>query len=450
MHVSHTCTYIYIYHTEGILYVHALHTHDMHAKTTQANTLNGPNTPRCRHSGGYVSGQSVQLAVEDVPSAPQVALSVVNATSIQVSWTAPQSTHALKYQVSYQPADSSGSATTVDVAVGSSTVLVITGLTTEQLMRVNVRASNLYGWSAFGTGTIASFAAPFTPPASVTALLHPSWPQSVINITWTSVEFATSYRLFIQQYVVNLGDWGALMEQQEPYTQTAAVVRGLTSETMYRFRVFSANQAGSDPLGQYSNNLTTNAVQQPTVAVQNLTCTSTTSSSLLITWTQGSDQLSITEAFRVEVSTAVNFAGGSTRTLPEVVRNTLASGLEALFVNVTALTTLTRYYVRVTPRSANILGYVGVPSATVSAIPVPPPTQAVTNLQVMRFVKIHIHAISAHAAPAAPAAALFPGIIVSILYPTDTNTRILSDDDESCFPCKSTAAMSINTKYWYT
>ncbi len=350
---------------------------------------------------------SVQLAVEDVPSPPQVSLSVINATSIQVLWTAPQSTHALKYQVSYQAADLSGSTTTIDVAVGSPARLAVTGLTTGQLMQVNVRAANLYGWSAMGTAEIASFAAPFTPPDLVSAVLHESWPQSVINITWTPVQFATSYRLFIQQYLVDQGGWGTLLEQQEAYTKTAAVVRGLTSETMYRFRVFAANQAGSDASGQYSNNVTTSVVLQPTLAVQNLSCASTTSSSLLITWTQSSDQLSITEAFRVEVSTAANFAVASTRTLPEVVRNTLAVGQDFSFVNVTALTTLTRYFVRVTPRSANILGYLTVPSATVAATPVPPPTQAVTNLQVIRFVNPHTQIFFV----VASAAAAFLGVV---------------------------------------
>jgi len=120
--------------------------------------------------------------------------------------------------------------------------------------------------------------------------------------------------------------------------------------------------------------------------------------SLNLEWAQSWEELSITEAYRLEVSTSSSFPFPGTTTAPEVINLYLGSAaanvtnssvVEAppkIYGNVTGLTVGTRYFVRVTPRSANRTGYEGVPSAATDATPVLPATLPVQGLRVVSIL----------------------------------------------------------------
>lgn len=120
--------------------------------------------------------------------------------------------------------------------------------------------------------------------------------------------------------------------------------------------------------------------------------------SLNLEWAQSWEELSITEAYRMEVSTSSSFTSPGTVTAPEVINpylgrapisianSTVIEAPPMIFGNVTGLSVGTRYFVRVTPRTANRTGYSGVPTATTDATPVLPATLAVQGLEVVSIL----------------------------------------------------------------
>ncbi len=107
-----------------------------------------------------------ELEPPAAPAAPQVTTTTSAATSMSLSWSAPDNTGPAinDYDVQYREKDASPEATWSSLThIGTTTTASITGLTDATTYEVQVRAKNPEGtgaWSASGTGTPGTASAP--------------------------------------------------------------------------------------------------------------------------------------------------------------------------------------------------------------------------------------------------------------------------------------------------
>lgn len=364
---------------------------------------------RNKNDAGYQFGTTITLSVENVPTAPPAFISSITATTVEVSWSPPPSSQLLKYEIYYQNSDGSGVVYKLVVPGDFLTTVLrqtITGLTTSTPILISLRAGNLFGFGPYTNLTVTPFAAPTVAPASASAAASPVLPQSVATVSWAAVQFAAKYKIESQLFNATTGVYGAFVSLGD-FQGTVTNITGLFANSTYKFRVSAGNPAGYDPTGVVSNSVTTAAIRQPLLAVSDLVVNGATSSSLILQWTQSWDDLAITEAFQIQVSTTTSFTAATTITAPAVInpylgrrespadanstngssiRRRLLEATPTVYGNVTGLTVNTVYYIRVTPRSANTLAYSGVPFASASATPVNAAFLPVVGLQVVSIL----------------------------------------------------------------
>ncbi|MGB5052698.1 MAG: LamG-like jellyroll fold domain-containing protein, partial [Caldilineaceae bacterium] len=196
------------------------------------------------------------------------------------------------------------------------------------------------------------------PPTSPTSLVATSPSQSSISVSWNPATDNVS----VAGYIVERCQGTGCSNFTQVGTPTASpfVDTGLTANTFYNYHVRATDAAGN--LSGWSNvvGATTLApdTQAPTVPT-NLTATAASSSTINLTWTASTDNVSVT-GYQVE-----RCSGASCSTFTQVGTPSSNSfsdtGLSA--------TTLYRYRVRATDGGNNLSNYSNIESATTPEAP---------------------------------------------------------------------------------
>ena len=325
-----------------------------------------------KHAGGYEPGATIDVRVEANPPAPMVRLESVTPTSVTVSWTPPASTQPLKYFVFYVQGT-----TTSPESMTLLTTATLGSLVQGVAVTIFVRAMNLYGYGKAGNLT----ATPILTPAGRTEFFNVSlvgsMTERMVQLVFAPVAFSDRYKVTISEGGSQYVDSGLLL------MDTSALVTGLLANTLYSFKVFAGNMAGFSALSLQSPDITTHGVPQPTQPPSNLRVLSVTESSVVVVWDTPSVDDKVTY-FRVEKSVTSTFGAAIT---PETIM--LNEGLtEATWqptYNVTGLVLGTDYYFAVTARTANKLGYTGVPRALLQASTTLQPTAGVQDLKLVKI-----------------------------------------------------------------
>jgi fibronectin type 3 domain-containing protein len=228
------------------------------------------------------AGASAWLATGDVsttgavgiPSAPSnLAWTANTATTITTNWTA-NATNATSYDV--QSCSGSGCSSYSEVtgspfSTSSLATYTLSGLTEGNVYGLRVRATDSYGSSGWlSSGDLVAFGGASSGSATSTT----------VQLNWTSVGSAASYSVY------NATGGSPVFVTSVSAGATSYVVSGLSPATAYKFRVreFSPTGASDQNVNDFSQS--TAPLAAP-AAPTNLVISSTTTSSIAISWTGG-------------------------------------------------------------------------------------------------------------------------------------------------------------------
>jgi len=284
------------------------------------------------------------------PTAPQSISVTAGAQQITLSFSAPASTGGAAID-SYTVSCTGGGIT--KTATGSTSPLVLTGLTAGVQYSCSVIAHNVAGDSVASTSVVA------TAGSSVTA---PSAPQSVTVVPGTqqaTLSFlapATNGGAVIDSYTASCTDGG--ITKTATGTTSPLVVTGLTAGVQYSCSVTAHNSAGSSAASTGVNVTPTSLVMAPS-APQSVTVVSGAQQVTISFSAPGSTGGAIVDSY-----TASCTGGGATKT---------ATGSTSPLV-VTGLTAGVQYSCSVTAH--NSAGS-GTATASISVTPSAGPTPSV-------------------------------------------------------------------------
>ncbi len=168
-----------------------------------------------------------------LPAAPANLTATAGNAQVTLSWDAV--TGATEYRI-YSAATANGDLTLIvtDPAITAETY-VDTGLTNGTTYRYVVRAVNSNGESANSDEVSATPIPPPSPPTDFTAISS----DTRVNLSWTAVTGATSYRIYRSATAT-----GDLTRVADNITGTTHIDGGLTNGTAYRYAVRGVNSAG--------------------------------------------------------------------------------------------------------------------------------------------------------------------------------------------------------------
>ncbi|NHI03707.1 hypothetical protein DYY67_0777 [Candidatus Nitrosotalea sp. TS] len=335
-----------------------------------ASTLNNP--------GGIAFDSSGKLAIADtnnnrvlvydnVPAQTTApAASALAGDKISLSWNAPISNG---YSITGYEIDSSTDGGTtwspvVANTASSATSYTVSGLTSGTLYQFRIEAINQLGTGSAGVSSLAVTAGDV--PAQTTAPAASALAGDKISLSWNA-PISNGYS--ITGYEIDSStDGGTTWSPVVANTASSATsytVSGLTSGTLYQFRIEAINQLGTGSAGVSSLAVTAGDVPAQTTGLT-LSMTSTTSASL--SWIAPiSNSYSIIQ-YEIDYST-----DGNTWTEVPNAKPVLTS------YTVSSLTSNTLYYFRVS--AINELG-TGNPSSPISTttLPLSPPNIAATTV----------------------------------------------------------------------
>jgi hypothetical protein len=222
---------------------------------------------------------SPELAVlaSDLPD--QVAIPTVtigaSETAVTVAWTAPgdHSAPIDEYQVVLRKADGTyvedttncGAAEAADLscAIPMTSIISLTGLAVDELIRAKVRAHNTNGWGAYSElntagATIETLPNQLSAPvADISASSN-----TEIALSWTGVSgtAAGGVNVAVLGYVLEWDAGANTWATHQSVAGTTAVSSGLTGGYTYQYRVAAQNKYG---VGPYSDHLSIVAAQPP-------------------------------------------------------------------------------------------------------------------------------------------------------------------------------------------
>ena len=278
-------------------------------------------------TGSYTSTSATTNAASVVPGVVRnLSASATGQSTISVSWNAPLTgSTPITYQVQ-RATNSSFSSGLITLAAGqSSTSYSDTGRSAGTTYYYRVRAANFLGSSSYSSTSATTNAPPgaVSPSASATS-------TSRINVTWSAPTGTTPFTYRVQR-ATNSSFSSGLTTLATAQTTTSRAATGLSSNTLYYFRVRATNSVGTGNYG--STSATTNAVAPGTPT--SVSATATDTDTVNISWSAPSTG---DTPFTYRVQRRLS-AGGS--------QVTIADGISATSFTATGLTANTRYIFRV-------------------------------------------------------------------------------------------------------
>lgn len=193
---------------------------------------------------------TLQPRVAGTPNPPSNLTATVNATTVNVTWSAVTSSNAPVTDYIIEVATNySGTWTVFDDGVSTSTSVQLADRTPDVPLSVRVRAVNSYGTGpASGAVTVTPRTAPVEPGAPRNVSGIPG--DSIVTVTWAAPE--SNGGASITQYTVTTSPGTATCQT----ATTTCVVTGLANGTAYTFTVTATNSAGTGPSSAASDPVT--------------------------------------------------------------------------------------------------------------------------------------------------------------------------------------------------
>ena len=319
-------------------------------------------------NSGYTNESSATTMQLPPPLAPSgLAAQAASTSEIDLTWT-DNSADESGFNIE-RAADNNGvaGAYSVIATVGANaTSFANTGLNASTRYWYRVQAFNSNGNSSYTNESSATtVAAPTTPNAPTNlALSAPSYSQ--VNLTWTdNSSDETGFRIERAPNVNGVAG---------TYTQIATVGAGVTTysntgltlNTTYWYRVCAYNAVGCST---YSNQASITTPLGKPNAPTGLTVTSTTTTSIALSWT---DNATDETGYRVERAPD---AGG----VPGTVAQITSLAANATTYTTSGLATSTTYWYRVRAAGPTNSDYSNIVSGTTKAVPNTPTGLAVTS-----------------------------------------------------------------------
>ncbi|MDE2976943.1 MAG: fibronectin type III domain-containing protein, partial [Acidobacteriota bacterium] len=320
---------------------------------------------------GAAASDSVLLVMP--PAAPTGLVAAGDsATGVRLDWT-DASTDEARFVAEYREAGATAWTAFGTAAAANATSITVTGLTSGRSYEFRVFAENDNGRSSpSGVASPAGAAAPVA-PSGATAVARGS---TTALIAWS--DNSTDETGFDVEYRVGSAAWRLAAQTAASVTRLA--IAGLEASTAYEFRVSARNGNGASAAAAAP------VLTMPPAAPTGLTATRTSSTGVLLGWT---DNSSDETAFVVEYKT-LNAAAWSTF-------GTEAAA-DATSISVTGLATGTRYVFRVFAKHS--VNGLSTPSYTVS-----------------------VHALGAPAAPTGLTATASAPTAVALAWTDASNTE---------------------------
>ena len=206
---------------------------------TQAATSGVTHTVEVRtvDTNNQVSTTAPSLALGSSPlnAVPSLTVTQVNLDQLQVTWTHPSGNNRSAYTVVWT--DFFSPTTTTESAATTTKTITVTP-TVSWFITVTPQ-DNTSGTRNGRSKTTTAAASAGTPSLSLT-----SWTYSSVDLSWTSVPFASTYEV---ERAVGGGAYSVIATGLTGTTYTAS---GLSQDTNYRFRV---RAKGAVYFGPYSN-----------------------------------------------------------------------------------------------------------------------------------------------------------------------------------------------------
>lgn len=230
-------------------------------------------------SGGLLNMSDIALTQS--PAKPS-GIEVTNRTTSSITLTWTHDTAVESYKLEYSTNQIQW---TVKELAGTQTTYTHTGLPANETVHYRLTASNRSGNSdpAFFSATTLRGG-----PTVPTGFALSSARQTALVLTWNAVLYADSYRL---EYSSDNHNWQVL---NTGLTATTYTHSGLTSNTLYYYRLCAVNSAGSSGFATFSATTLKEAPSTPT----HFRLLENTSSSILLGW----DSVLTAETYRLEFS----------------------------------------------------------------------------------------------------------------------------------------------------
>ena len=236
------------------------------------------------------------------PSIPLLSLPVNGATSVSTTPTMTwlQSTGAITYQAQIAT-DNIFSNIVLNVTDITNTNCIASGLTSLNLYYWRVRAANGFGtsawssaWSFTTTGSVPTVPVLSSPASGSTGL------STSPTLTWNASSGATSYAL----QVSTSSSFSSYIYNQNGLTSTSQAVSGLSSSTVYYWRVQATNSYGSSAWSLVWNFTTTGSAPSTPILSTPASGSTGISTGPSLAWNSSSGATS----YALQVSTSSSFS----------------------------------------------------------------------------------------------------------------------------------------------
>jgi hypothetical protein len=305
---------------------------------------------RSKNSGGELSGySSPSLVVKTLQGAPSnvTGLTAISTstTQINLSWTAGASFNS-SYKIAYQsgatfPPDCN---TGTIVTSGGTSVNISSGLTGSSIGQYSFRVCALNGNSTpdMSSGTTITWKVmPPNPTAgSPSVALNATTPTTKVDLAWTSGAGSTDSYIIAFRSGPTAPD-NCSSGTLETSSSVTKLIEGLTANTQYSFRICAVNDnsAAETSSGFVPSSITTNQVAPGNPS--DLAVSASTSATVALTWTAGSNATSYRIAYQ-QTSAPLDCSSG----------NVVTSSTNSVLIN-TFLSPSTTYGFRVCSVNSN-------------------------------------------------------------------------------------------------
>jgi fibronectin type 3 domain-containing protein len=252
-----------------------------------------------------------------------LAATVQSATAITLTWTAISDATSYKLERSTNAGTSWSTVTPGTAFTGSSASYTDTGVTAGSTDYYRISAISASGTSV-PSGTVH-----LTTPPATTTLTATDVSASVINLAWTASSAASSYLIQVSS------DGGTTWTQEALPASPAVtyVASGLSSDTLYKFKVFAVNAGGNSAV---SNTASASTILAPPGSyTSGFTATPSSATQVNLAWT------AVTDATSYTIQRSADNVAWAT-----VTPGTALTGASTSY-NDTGLTAGTTYYYRI-------------------------------------------------------------------------------------------------------
>ncbi len=243
------------------------------------------------NEGGYSNEISKTIQSPDTtpPVMSAIQSSSITTSSVTISWT---SNEAADTQIQYGTTTSYGNTTTLNASMVTSHSQSVSGLSSSTLYHYRVLSRDAAGnLTTSADYTFTTSTPPDTTPPVITAIQASSITTSSVTISWTSNEAADTQI----QYGTTTSYGNTTTLNASMVTSHSQSVSGLSSSTLYHYRVLSRDAAGNlTTSADYTFTTLTPPDTTPPTIPGNVQASAISTSQVNFNWNLSTDNIAVT------------------------------------------------------------------------------------------------------------------------------------------------------------